>query len=110
MTEICYTIRGSGCVFIISSFRGARGGARQKRVAQTSGWVEPEEERPTIRAWMRVQTPPLFLRKRLTDLARYDIVILSIRHVPVGGRVDPGSMPGCHLIDSHFHPFGESCE
>lgn len=45
-----------------------------------------------------------FYKNLLTALARYDIVKMSIR-LPRASGGDPGSMLGCHLIDSHFHPF-----
>lgn len=131
MTEICYTIRGSGCVFIISSFREVPGWCSAKKSSSNIRKGKPEEEQPTIRVWMRVQVPPLFLSLFrhfiLTATARYDIVKMSIRHVPAlagvirfvlswifyfpsVSRGDPGSMPGSYMIDGHFHPFGESCE
>ena len=62
-------------------------------------------------AYVLVRNPDedLFFKILLTALARCDIMKVSIR-LPRGIGVDPGFMLGCHLIDGHFHPSGESCE
>lgn len=47
-------------VFIVSSFREVPGWCPAKKSSSNIRLGEPEEERPMIRAWMRVQIPPLF--------------------------------------------------